>query len=170
MLIRKEEAKDYESIYPVVKNAFDNAEYSDGNEQDLVNALREGTAFIPELSLVAEVDGKIVGHIIFTKATVDNSEILVLAPLSVLPRYRRKGIGTALMQEGHKIAKKLGYKYAVVLGSEPYYSRIGYIPADLYGINPPFDVPRENFMAYRINETAPDIYGIVKYAKEFGID
>ena len=52
MLIRKEEAKDYESIYSVVKNAFDNAEYSDGNEQDLVNALREGTAFIPELSLV----------------------------------------------------------------------------------------------------------------------
>lgn len=170
MLIRKEEAKDYEIIYSVIKNAFDSAEHADGNEQDLVNALRKGTAFIPELSLVAEINGKIVGHIMFTEAKINNNAVLALAPLSVLPEYQRKGIGTSLIKEGHKIAKELGYGYSVVLGSEEYYPKSGYLPADMFGINPPFDVPRKNFMAYKINEAAPDIYGIISYAKEFGIE
>ena len=132
MLIRKEEPKDYEIVYSVVKDAFDSAEHSDGNEQDLVNALRKGESFIPELSLVTEINGKIVGHIMFTRATVGRDAVLVLAPLSVVPKYQRKGI--------------------------------------TFGIKPPFDVPDENFMAYKIKEGASDIHGIVKYAKEFGID
>lgn len=170
MLIRKEEPKDYEIIYSLVKDAFDSAEHSDGNEQDLVNALRKGDAFIPELSLVAETDGKIVGHIMFTKAKVAGNTVLVLAPLSVLPEYQRKGIGTALIKEGHKIANELGYEYSVVLGSEKYYPRAGYLPADNFGIKPSFDVPNENFMACKIKEGASDIHGIIKYAEEFGID
>lgn len=170
MIIRTAEEKDYDSIYTLVKAAFERAEHSDGNEHDLVNAMRKGSAFVPELSLVAEIEKKIVGHIMFTKATVDNNEILALAPLSVLPEYQRNGIGTALIEEGNRIAKELGYGYSVVLGSETYYPRMGYLPADMFGIHPPFDVPVENFMAYRINETAPDIHGIIRYAKEFGID
>ena len=67
MFIRKEETKDYETVYSVVKRAFDSAEHADGNEHDLVNALRLGEAFIPELSLVAVIDGKIVGHIMLQK-------------------------------------------------------------------------------------------------------
>lgn len=90
MLIRKETAADYDAVYSVVKRAFENAEHSDGNEQDLVNALRKGNAFIPELSLVAESEGKIVGHIMFTKATVEEKIVLALAPLSVLPEYQQK--------------------------------------------------------------------------------
>ena len=170
MLIRKEEPKDYEIIYSLVKDAFDSAEHSDGNEQDLVNALRKGDAFIPELSLVAETDGKIVGHIMFTKAKVAGNTVLVLAPLSVLPEYQRKGIGAALIKEGHKIANELGYEYSVVLGSEKCYPRAGYLPADNFGIKPSFDVPNENFMACKIKEGASDIHGIIKYAEEFGID
>lgn len=170
MLIRKEEPKDYEIIYSVVKDAFDSAEHSDGNEQDLVNALRKGEAFIPDLSLVAEINGKIVGHIMFTRAKVGEDTVLVLAPLSVLPEYQRKGIGISLIKEGHKIANKLGYAYSVVLGSQRYYPKTGYLPADKFGIKPSFDVPNENFMAYKIKEDASDIHGIIKYAKEFGID
>ena len=109
MHIRKETATDHAAVYSVVKRAFEHAEHADGNEQDLVNALRKGDAFIPELSLVAEADGKVVGHIMFTRATVDGKPVLALAPLSVLPEYQRKGIGKALIQEGHKIAKELGY-------------------------------------------------------------
>lgn len=169
MMIRKEDATDYETIYSVVKKAFDNAEHADGNEPDLVNALRKGNAFIPELSLVAEIDGEIVGHILFTKAKVENDTVLVLAPLSVLPEYQRQGIGTALIYEGHRIAKELGYGYSIVLGSEKFYPKTGYLPADTFGIIPSFDVPRENFMAYKLNENAPNIHGIIKYAKEFGI-
>ncbi len=61
MVIRQENEQDYEEVYQVVKAAFESGEHSDGNEQDLVTALRGSSAFIPELSLVAEVDGRIVG-------------------------------------------------------------------------------------------------------------
>ncbi len=170
MLIRKEEPRDYETIYYVVKDAFHSAEHADGNEQDLVNALRKGEAFIPELSLVAEIDGKIVGHIMFTKATVGENTVLALAPLSVLPEYQRKGIGISLIKTGHKIASELGYGYSIVLGSQNYYPKAGYLPAYRFGIKPPFDVPDENFMACKIKENTSDIHGIIKYAKEFGIN
>ncbi len=128
------------------------------------------TVRLPELSLVAEVDGKIVGHIMFTKAEVGDSKVLVLAPLSVLPDYQRKGIGKALISEGHKTAQRLGYEYSVVLGSEKYYPKAGYVPAETFGITPPFDVPKENFMANKLKAEASDVSGTLKYAKEFGIE
>ena len=170
MFIRKEETKDYETVYSVVKRAFDSAEHADGNEHDLVNALRTGESFIPELSLVAVIDGEIAGHIMFTKAKVGDESVLALAPLSVLPEYQKQGIGTALIKEGHRIAKELGYAYSIVLGSKNFYPRVGYLPAVDFGIRPSFDVPSENFMAYRLREDVPNICGILKYAKEFGIE
>lgn len=170
MVIRQEEAKDRSTIYSLVKRAFETAEQTDGNEHDLVNALRKGKAYIPELSLVAEIDGKLVGHIMFTKAEVGGAIVLALAPLSVLPEYQRQGVGTALLQEGHRIARELGYGYSIVLGSETYYPRVGYLPADTFGIKAPFDVPRENFMAYRLNDSVPALCGTLRYAEEFGIE
>lgn len=170
MNIRKEEEKDYTAIYHVVKKAFENAEHTDGNEHHLVDALRNGDAYIPALALVAEIDHHIVGHIMFTKATINDTTVLALAPLSVLPEYQRMGIGTALILTAHCIAKKLGYGYSVVLGIDTYYPRLGYIPADTLGIHPPFDVPRENFMACKLDDTALPINGVITYAKEFGIE
>ena len=79
------------------------------DEQDLVNALRKGNAFILELSLVAEINGKIVEHIMFTEAMIDHNVVLALVPLSVL-------------------------SYSVVLGSEEYYPKLGYLPADSFVI------------------------------------
>lgn len=169
MIIRREEKRDYEAVYSVVQQAFASAEHADGNEQDLVNKLRTGDAFLPELSLVAEINGKIVGHIMFSEAAIEKETVLALAPLSVLPEYQRKGIGTALVKKGHEIAEELGYQYSVVLGSETYYPRMGYVAAEKFGIEPPFDVPGENFMACRLSETASDLSGMIKYAKEFGI-
>ena len=154
MIIRQEENKDYEAVYRVVKSAFDSAEHSDGREQDLVTALRNSGSFIPQLSLVAEQGGEILGHILFT--TVDSGG-------------STQGIGKALIQEGHKRARELGYCYSVVLGSETYYPQMGYLPAEQYGIQAPFDVPRENFMVCQLEKDAPKISGVVQYAKEFGI-
>lgn len=169
MVIRREETKDQSAVYSLVKKAFETAEHANGNEQELVNALRKSEAYIPELSLVAEIGGKVVGHIIFTKAKVGDVAVLALAPLSVLPEYQRQGIGTALIREGHRIAGGLGYGYSIVLGSETYYPRVGYFPADTLGIKAPFDVPGENFMACRLTDDAPAVHGTVRYAKEFGI-
>lgn len=170
MKIRQEQLNDYEAVYKVVQAAFANAEHADGNEQDLVAALRKSAAYIPELSLVAEEQGKIIGHIMFTKAFVGSAAVLALAPLSVLPEYQRQGAGSALVEAGHEVARRLGYGYSVVLGSEKYYPRFGYVPAESFKIFPPFTVPRENFMAYKLNSTAINLDGKLCYAKEFGIE
>lgn len=167
--IRQENKEDYDEIYNVVKTAFATAKHSDGNEQDLVAALRKSNNFIPELSLVAIQDNKIVGYILFTKIKIGKYEELALAPLGILPEYQKQGIGKKLIEKGHQIAKKLGYHYSIVLGSEKYYSKTGYIPASQYGIKAPFEVANENFMAIKLNDTDVEITGIVEYAKEFGI-
>lgn len=167
LIIRQENKNDYEEVYNVIKTAFETAEHSDGNEQDLVVALRKSDNFIPELSLVAVMDNKIVGYILFTKIKMGKREELALAPLGVLPEYQKQGIGRTLIQEGNKKAKELGYHYSVVLGSDKYYPKFGYVSAKEYGIVAPFDVPDENFMAIKLNDTDIEIKGIVQYAKEF---
>lgn len=169
MLIRQETSKDHSKVYDLVKLAFETAEHSDGNEHDLTNALRQSEAFVPKLALVAEVDGELAGHILFTEGKVGNDTVLVLAPLSVSPSYQKKGIGTALMTQAHKIAKEMNYAYALVLGSEAYYPRVGYVPAEAFGIEVPEGIPSANFMALKLTENAPPIKGPVTYAKEFGM-
>ena len=169
MNIRQEMESDHISVYELVKAAFASAEHSDGNEQDLVAALRYSSAFVPELSLVAVEDDDIVGHILFTKAAVDGHTVLALAPLSVLPAYQRKGIGLALIAEGHRIAKGLGFDYSVVLGHAGYYPKAGYCPASRFGIRAPFDVPDENFMAIKLRPDAENVAGIIRYATAFGL-
>lgn len=74
-----------------------------------------------------------------------------------------------MINEGHRLAKNSGYRYSIILVSEKYYQKFGYIPADIFYINAPFDVPRENFMAYKLDKNAPDICGTIQYSKEFEI-
>ena len=167
--IRQENQNDYKEVYSVVKKAFETAEHSDGNEHDLVTVLRNSKNFIPELSLVAIEDNKIVGYILFTKVKIGDYEEVALAPLAVLPEFQKKGIGGSLIKKGHEIAKKLGYHYSIVIGSEKYYPKFGYVPAIKYGIKAPFQVDNENFMAVKLNNSIMEIKDIVEYAKEFGI-
>lgn len=169
MLIRQETRSDFKEVYNVVKEAFATAQHADGNEQDLVAELRNGDSFISQLSLVAEVNNEIAGHILFTKGKVGDSTVLILAPLSILPKFQKQGIGTSLMNEGHRIAKELVYEYVLVLGSDKYYPRVGYMPAENFGIQIPDGIPTENFMAMKLQDNAANIKGPVSYAKEFGI-
>ncbi len=169
MLIRQETSSDFDAVYTIVQEAFATAEHSDGNEQDLVTALRGSAAFIPELSLVAEADGKLAGYIMFTRGSVGAKTVLVLAPLAVLPEYQQHGIGSALIREGHRIAAELGYEYISVLGSETYYPRFGYVPAAQLGIKEPAGIPSANFMALKLRPEAPQLCGSLQYAGEFGL-
>ena len=167
MNIRQESMLEYKTIYNLIKEAFETAEHADGNEQDLVTALRNGHSYIPQLSLVAEINGELVGHIMFTEAKVGSETVLVLAPLSIKPQYQGQGIGSALIKEGHKIAKDLGYQYSMVLGSTLYYQRFGYIPAEALGVKVPHGIPAENFMGIKLIEKAKPISGKLTYAAEF---
>lgn len=167
MIIRQEQESDSEKVYQVVQKAFEKAERCDGNEQDLVVALRKSAAYVPELSLVAEENGEVIAHILFTKIRIGDQTELALAPLSVLPEYQHQGIGKALMARGHQIAAQMGYGFSVVLGSEEYYPKAGYVPAEQYGIQAPFDVPSKNYMALDLQSKPRKQNGTVEYAKEF---
>lgn len=170
--IRQETEKDYKLSEAVVEKAFENAEQSDHKEQILVDKLRRSDAFIPELSLVAEYNKEIVGHIMLTKLFIKNEddiyESLALAPVSVLPEYQNKGIGSKLINQSLKIAKELGYKSVIVLGHDKYYPRFGFKPASIWGIKAQFDVPDEAFMALELEAgSLEDVTGSVVYSKEF---
>lgn len=172
IIIRKETKKDYEMSEFVTEEAFKNEEHSEHNEKEVVIKLRKSNVFIPELSLVAELDKRIVGYIMFTKLFIRNGEkeyvSLALAPVSVLPEYQNKGIGSKLILEGLKIAKEIGFGSVIVLGHEKFYPRFGFKPASLWEIKSPFDIPDELFMALELKEKALEgISGEVVYAREF---
>ncbi len=170
LIIRTEKPADYPGVEALVYQAFLTAEQRDGMEQDLVRRLRQSTAFIPELSLVAEHDGSLVGYILLTEVTINGHKALALAPLAVAPAYQRQGIGTALIKQSHLIAQKLGYPCIVVLGSDTYYPRFGYQPTAKYGITAPFAVPSEFYQVYPLVSDLTDINGVVAYAPEFGLN
>lgn len=168
LIIRKEHENDYNQVYKVVKMAFENEVFSDKDEHNLVERLRSSVTFVPELSMVAEIDGKVIGHILFTEITIGGEIALALAPLSVMPDYQGLGIGAKLINAGHEVAGSLGYKAVVLLGHEGYYPKFGYVKASLYGIKAPFDVPDENYMVFVIDEYSMEkINGVVEYAPEF---
>lgn len=172
MIIRQEESCDFDSVFDLIEKAFKDEKFSDHKEQFLVERLRKSKAFIPELSIVAEIEGKIVGHILVTKLKIKNTtsefKSLALAPVSVLPEFQGKEIGSKLIIESHKKAKELGYKSIVLLGHEKYYPKFGYKQADKYGIELPFEVPKENCMVIElVKEGLKGVNGIVEYPKEF---
>lgn len=165
--IRPETPGDYETICRVVRKAFENAEHRDGDEHNLVCRLRGSEAYIPELSLVAETGGKIVGSIMFSRLKVGQTVQLALAPLAVLPGFQKRGIGAGLINEGHRLARQQGYEFSILLGSPDYYRRFGYEPAQNFGIRCPFDVPGEYFMALNLLGRKTTLNGRIEYPKAF---
>ncbi|KQB43711.1 GCN5-related N-acetyltransferase [Flavobacterium daejeonense] len=172
MNIRKEENKDYKSVFNLIENAFKDEIYTDHKEQFLVERLRKSESFVPELSLIAEIDGEIVGYILLIKIKIINNDLqktaLALAPIAVLKKYQGKGIGGKLILEAHQRAKELGFDSVILLGHEKYYPKFGYKMTKNYGIKLPFEVPDENCMLIELTENAlKDVTGTVAYPKEF---
>ncbi|HEY9115679.1 MAG TPA: N-acetyltransferase, partial [Bacteroidales bacterium] len=144
----------------------------DKTEQFLVERLRKSSAFIPELSIVAIIENKVVGHILLTKIKIKKGEnefeSLSLAPVAVLPEFQNKGIGGKLIIHAHEIAKELGFKSVILVGHENYYPRFGYKPTSKYGIKLQFDAPEQNCMAIELVENGlKGINGDVVLPKEF---
>lgn len=170
--IRPETTLDYQAVEAIIEAAFRDMEQSDQSEHLLVARLRKATAFVPELSLVASIGGKIVGHILLTKIKIKTEqtafESLALAPVSVHPNYQRQGIGGQLIEHAHAIAKKLGFSSIVLVGHEAYYPRFGYQEAAKYGVKVPFDAPSANVMLIVLQPNSLNgVQGVVEYAPEF---
>jgi putative acetyltransferase len=164
MHIRPENPDDLAAVHAVNEAAFETSA-----EADLVDAMRGNAE--PLISLVAEVAGSVVGHILFSPMTLaDQSEHLLmgLGPMSVLPDHQRRGIGSALVGEGLKRCAELGCDVVVVLGHPTYYPRFGFVPASRYGISSDYDVPDEVFMLIELRpDSLRGVSGQVSYDEAF---
>ena len=154
--IRQERPADHYTVEDLTREAFWKPAHEEQgicDEHLLVHRLRKCDTLIPELNLVAQENGKIVGHIIYSTSKVvdgnDNShETLIFGPLSVHPDYQRRGIGQALMRHSFKIAKELGYCGIIIYGHPTYYPRVGFRPASEFGISTSDGENFDAFMAY----------------------
>jgi putative acetyltransferase len=164
--IRPEQLDDVAAVRAVNLKAFPRSV-----EADLVDKLR--IACPEAVSLVAESDGKVAGHILFTAVTIQTRprEIkgMGLGPMAVLPESQNRGIGSRLVEAGLEILRQRRCLFVVVLGHAGYYPRFGFVPASRYGIRCPWDrVPDEAFMAIIFDEKAmSEVSGIVRYRDEF---
>jgi putative acetyltransferase len=126
MIIRPEIPNDFAEIEQVTIAAFAGKRYSDQTEHLVVNGLRDAKEL--SVSLVAEINGKIVGHIGFSRVTINGEykNWYGLGPVSVLPEYQRKGIGKALIQEGLALLKNINARGCCLVGHPDYYSKFGF--------------------------------------------
>jgi putative acetyltransferase len=168
MIVRPETPSDYEAIGELLRSAFGGAD-----ESRLVRSLRASDNYVPDLALVAEENGKVVGHIVFSYVTLKDDEefrVLALAPMAVTPGCQRRGIGGALVEAGLERADDRGEPLVVVVGHPTYYPRFGFEPARRYGIEPPStDFPDTAFMVRRLSRYSERHRGRVVYPPAFDI-
>jgi putative acetyltransferase len=161
--VRAEEPGDIDAIHETNALAFGSP-----LEARLVDALRGPEDY---LSLVAVIEGKVVGHILFTPVTLEPSvdvRIAGLAPMAVRPEHQRSGVGGQLIRAGLDACRRRGYSAVAVLGHPEYYPRFGFVPGHTFGLTCEFPSPPEAFMAI---ELVPDalsgMSGVVRYRREF---
>jgi putative acetyltransferase len=164
-LIRIEEHEDIDEI-----NAVNQAAFAGSTEALLVRRLRDEDAVT--LSLVAEVDYEIVGHILFSPVTLEfnlmNKQYVGLAPLAVLPAYQNQKIGSQLVRAGLEKCMAMGWSGAFVLGDPKYYARFGFQRADKFGFFCEYDETGDHFMAAAIRPGGLDgSGGLVSYHSIF---
>jgi len=156
--IRPEEASDFPEIYHLVETAFESAPHADGDEQDYVQKLRDSPNYLPELALVAEREGELIGHIMLTRLDVETAngrqETLLLSPLSVASPHRSHGVGAALVRESLSRAVALKHRAVLVVGDPEYYSRFGFRCSREFGIGNLTGFEDINVMARELKEGA----------------
>jgi predicted N-acetyltransferase YhbS len=172
LLIREEKPDDYNKVFHLVERAFLDQAYSDHREHHLVKRLRDSSNFIPQLSIVAEIDGRLAGYILLTEIKIAGPAgqyvSLAMAPIAVYPDFQRQGIGSKLIIYAHKKAKELGYRSVVVIGHQDYYPKFGYQLAHKFGLTFPFKVPEINCFAIELVKGGlAGVQGEVVYAAAF---
>ncbi len=165
IVIRSETDADVSAISEVTVSAFKTLEISNHTEQFIIAALRTAKALT--ISLVAEIDGRVVGHIAFSPVTISDGtqNWYGLGPISVLPEYQRQGIGKALIQEGLSELKGLNARGCCLVGHPDYYKKFGFknIPGLVHE-----GVPQEVFLALSFDGHTPQ--GIVTFHEGFKAD
>jgi putative acetyltransferase len=164
--IRLECPEDIAAIRVVNEAAFE-----ESAEADIVDVLRDACPDI--LSLVAESDGEIVGHILFSPVTIEDGpqsmQGMGLAPMAVTPNHQRQGIGSKLVEAGLEILREQGRPFVIVLGHPEFYPRFGFVPASRQGLRSQWEsVPDAAFMVVVLDEASMvGVTGVARYRDEF---
>ncbi len=164
-LIRKEEPADIDAVRRLNELAFGGP-----LEAGIVDRLRERCEDL--ISLVAEEEGSVVGHILFSPVEIESGDKMYpgmgLAPMAVLPDYQRQGIGSELVRAGLAEVRERDCFFVIVLGHPEYYPRFGFEPASKHGIGCEWEVPDEVFMILVLDEARfPEAGGRARYRPEF---
>jgi putative acetyltransferase len=162
MMIREETPADFTAIRDIHIAAFARHPYSHQTEHLIVDALRADGVLT--ISLVAEVSGKVAGHIAFSPITIDgeHKEWYILGPIGVLPAMQRQGIGKQLVLQGLEVLRKLGAEGCVLVGDPAYYNRFGFRQCSELNLE---GVPAEVFLCLSLTGNIP--HGMVEHPPEF---
>lgn len=151
MVIRKEEEKDYRETENLVREAFWNVYRPGCMEHYVLHRFRNDESFVPELDFVAELDGKIIGQVIYVRAVIDCDDgrkipVMTFGPISIAPDYKRKGYGKILLDYSIEKAKELGAEALLITGNIDFYGKSGFVPALKKGIRYADDPTAEYFL------------------------
>ncbi len=165
IIVRKERPGDSAAIRRVEKAAF-----GQPDEAGIVDRIRANGGDC--LSLVAVEDGQVIGHILFSRATVGTGRLAVegmgLAPMAVLPKRQRQGIGSRLVRTGLALLRRHHVPFVIVLGHPAYYPRFGFQRASARGVRCQWEVPDESFMLLALDPVAMrGVRGLARYRPEF---
>lgn len=169
MIIRTETPGDYEQVYRLHYMAFGNRV----DESELVERIRQSEAFVPDLSIVAELQESIIGHVLVSRAVVvEGSEqypVLVVAPVAVHPDHQKRGVGKRLLAEALQRCKAQGEVLVLLIGHPSYYPKFGFVPARPYGLElKQFQVSDEVFMVWEATEgSLGRVKGELRYPAAF---
>ena len=162
MILREETTADIDAITEVTIAAFKNLSVSNQTEQFIIKALRSADAL--NISLVAEIDERVAGHIAFSPVVISDGtkDWYGLGPISVLPEYQKQGIGKSLINEGLSLLKKMGGQGCALVGDPNYYKRFGFknFPELVHE-----GIPQEVFLALPFNEKVPQ--GTIEFHESF---
>jgi putative acetyltransferase len=158
IIIRREKPEDYEELLSMTYEAFLTLHYPGRRRTDehfLLYLLQNSKSVIPELCFVAELNGEIVGHILYTKSEILRADgtktpTITFGPLSVRPTYHRQGIGAALVRHSLEKAKEFGYRAVLIVGVPDYYPKLGFKRAREFGLLLPDGTAPDEFMAYEL--------------------
>ncbi len=166
VIVRREQLADLPAVRAVQAAAFDRGE-GEPVEVRLLDQLRESDDWVPELSWLAEIDGRIVGHVVCTRGHVGEVGCVGLGPLGVVPDCQRAGVGTALMHAVIGAADALGEPLIALLGDPAYYSRFGFTPSTAHGVHPPDASWGEHFQIRQLSTWTEPITGTFRYSASF---
>lgn len=165
MIVRRERPEDVPTVRSVVAAAFDNGDGKVPVEVGLLDRLRADGGWLPQLSLVAQDAGEIVGHVVATRGRVGDRPALGVGPVAVRPDRQGRGVGTALMHALLGAAEARDEELVALLGEPAFYGRFGFVPATTLGVDAPDPGWGQYFQARSFTPTAPG--GTFRYAAPF---